>query len=58
MAEKSLISIIIVHYHVEKQLLDCIRSIYAQKTQYPFEIVIVDNDEKAHIEKDLQSRLV
>lgn len=53
MEKKPLVSIIIVHYHVEKQLLACIRSMYAQKTTYPFEIIVVDNDEKQSIEKKL-----
>lgn len=53
MEKKPLVSIIIVHYHVEKRLFACLHSLYAQKTVYPFEIIVVDNDEKPHIEKKL-----
>jgi GT2 family glycosyltransferase len=48
-----MISIIIVHYHVRKDLFSCIASIYATMPKTAFEIIIVDNDEKKEIEKDL-----
>lgn len=63
MEKKPLVSIIIVHYHVEKQLLACIKSIYKQDsgqarmtTPVSFEIIVVDNDENPHIERALQSK--
>ncbi len=40
------VSIIIVAYKNNKVLLQCLRSIYKQKTKTPFEVIIVDNDEK------------
>lgn len=47
------ISIIIVHYKVKKELLECLESIYKSKPQVNFEIIVVDNDEQNFIQKDL-----
>lgn len=49
-----IVSVIIVHYHVKKELLVCISSILASGTKNSFEIIVVDNDEKNEIEKDLE----
>lgn len=51
-----MISIILVHYHVKKELLSCIASIYASKPKSSIEIIVVDNDEKKTIEKDLKKQ--
>lgn len=53
MEKNPIVSIIIVHYKVPEQLIACIRSIYEQKTHYSYEIIVVDNDEKPFIEKEL-----
>lgn len=45
MGEKKL-SIIIVNYNAEHYLENCLRSIYAETKQIPFDIWIVDNDSK------------
>jgi GT2 family glycosyltransferase len=50
------ISIIIVHYHVKKELLDCLNSIYSSRPKIPFEIIIVDNDEVKTIKYDLKKK--
>ena len=50
------VSIIIVNYHVQKELLACIASIYATFSRISFEIVVVDNDEKKTIEKRLHEK--
>ncbi|HSX09758.1 MAG TPA: glycosyltransferase [Candidatus Saccharimonadales bacterium] len=47
------VSIIIVHYHAKKVLFDSIRSIFASSPEVSYEIIIVDNDEKQTINKDL-----
>jgi len=47
------VSIIIVHYNVKKELFACLNSIYASKPHTSFEIIVVDNDEKKNIKKDL-----
>lgn len=50
------ISIIIVHYNVLDELLNCIRSVYESLPRVKFEIIVVDNDEKKVIEKTLKSK--
>ncbi len=47
------VSIIIVHYNVKKELFSCISSIYKSNPKVNFEIIIVDNDEKKVIKKEL-----
>ena len=47
------ISIIIVHYHAKKVLLDCIKSVLKSSPKMSYEIIVVDNDEKQTIKKDL-----
>jgi hypothetical protein len=49
----SLVSIIIVNYRVKEKLLACISSIYASKPKTDVEIIVVDNDEKTQIKRDL-----
>ncbi len=44
------LSIIIVHYHVEHELVDLLQSLGTSREQ---EIIVVDNDEKPFIEKQL-----
>lgn len=50
------ISIILVNYKVKKELLECISSIYLSKQSISFEIIVVDNDEKNTLEKELKKR--
>ena len=47
------LSIIIVHYKVKDVLFDCLKSIYKADTKIPFEIIVVDNDEKKTIGEEL-----
>lgn len=51
--KKPVVSIIIVHYKVKKELFNCLASIYASKTKCSVEIIVVDNDEKKSIKKEL-----
>src|SRR3989344_286809 len=51
-----MISIIIVNYKVEEEVINCITSILNSKPKVNFEIIVVDNDEKNIIEKDLKDR--
>jgi GT2 family glycosyltransferase len=53
MRKNVLISIIIVQYHVKEELFACIQSIYDSKPKTIFEIIVVDNDEKKILKKDL-----
>lgn len=48
------LSIIIVHYKVKNELFGCIKSIQKAKSKIPYEIIIVDNDEKKIIEHELK----
>lgn len=48
-----MISIVIVNYHVKKKLFLCIESIYKTKSKIPFEIIVINNDEKETIRKEL-----
>jgi len=50
----TMISIIIVHYRVKKELFDCLASIRNTNSKVPYEIIVVDNDEKKTIEKELK----
>lgn len=48
-----MVSIIIVNYKVKEKLLKCIESIYASRPKIDFEIIVVDNDDKARIKGEL-----
>ena len=48
------LSIIIVHYKVKNELVDCIDSIYKSQPKIPYETIVVDNDEKKTIEQELK----
>src|SRR3989344_3834203 len=52
--EKIKVSIIIVNYKVKKELFSCINSIFKSKPRTSFEIIVIDNDEEAVIEKELK----
>ncbi len=51
-----MVSIIIVNYHVKKELFDCIKSIIATRPKASYEIIVVDNDEEKTIETILKNR--
>lgn len=50
-----MVSIIIVHYHVLEEMLQCIESIGYTKTRSTHEIIVVDNDEEKTIYAKLHS---
>ncbi len=50
------VSIIIVHYHVKQRLFDCLQSIISTTENILYEIIVVDNDEKKTIEKELKEK--
>ena len=50
------ISIIIVHYNVERELMFCISSILESKLRQSYEIIVVDNDEEPRIEYKLKEK--
>ncbi len=51
-----MVSIIIVNYKVEKELIACISSILKSEPKVSYEIIVVDNDEKKTIEKRLRNK--
>lgn len=51
-----MVSIIIVNYHVIKELFDCLDSIISSKPKTAYEILVVDNDEEKTIGKDLHKK--
>lgn len=51
--QKIIVSIVIVHYHVPQELFRCLTSIINLETKTPYEILIIDNDDKPYIEKKL-----
>lgn len=51
-----MVSIIIVNYHVKKDLFECLQSIYSFKQKSTFEIIVVDNDEEKALNKELKRR--
>ncbi len=50
------VSIIIVHYHVEKELFKCLDSIRESNPKLSYEIIVVDNDEKKNIAESLRKK--
>jgi len=48
------VSIIIVNYRVKDKLFNCLKLIYNSKPRVRFEIIVVDNDEKKTIGKELK----
>ena len=53
MKNQVLVSIVIVNYKVKDKLFACLESIYLSKPKIDFEIIVVDNDGKKTIGKDL-----
>ena len=51
-----MISIIIVHYKVKKELFSCLDSIIASHPKTSYEIIVVDNDEMKTIESELKKK--
>lgn len=50
------VSIIIVYYQDKKSLFNCLNSIDKNKPSFPFEVIVVDNDEVKTVERELKSR--
>src|SRR3989344_846525 len=50
------ISIIIVHYKVKKELFNCLDSIEKSHPLVSYEVVVVDNDEKKTIDKEINRK--
>lgn len=53
-SDKIEVSIILVNYRVKQELFTCIRSVKKSRSDIIYELVIVDNDEKSYIEKELK----
>ncbi len=51
-----MVSIIIVHYRVKRELFACIESILSSEPKIRYEIIVVDNDEKKTIQADLKKK--
>lgn len=54
--QKVIVSIIIVHYRAKEELFSCLSSLKASSPYLPYEVIVVDNDEKKIIEGELRSR--
>lgn len=54
--QKVIVSIIIVHYRAKEELFNCLSSLKASSPYSPYEVIVVDNDEKKVIEEELRSR--
>ncbi len=50
------VTVIIVNYKVEKELLECIESIEKTRPKVSYEIIVVDNDEVKTLEKPLKKK--
>lgn len=51
-----MVSIIIVHYKVEKELMACLSSIFKSKPKIKFEIIVVDNDRESKLVTELKEK--
>lgn len=51
-----MVSVVIVHYKVEKELLACIYSIVRLESKVSYEIIVVDNDIENAFEKTLRKK--
>jgi GT2 family glycosyltransferase len=49
-----MISIIIVHYKADIVFFDCLRSLEKNKPKGKYEVIVVDNDERARIDKKIK----
>lgn len=56
MKSKIQVSIIIVNYKVEKELISCIQSIVKSKPKVSYEIIVVDNDETSVLKSVLEEK--
>jgi len=50
------LSVIIVHYKVQEKLFNCLESIFNLKPNVNFEVVVVNNDEKDGLKKNLKRK--
>lgn len=50
------VSIIIVYYRAKKEFFDCLKSIEESKIGNSYEVIVVDNEEKDSIRKELKKR--
>ncbi len=56
MNNKTELSVIIVHYKNEKDLFDCLDSLYSLKVNQAYEVIIVDNSENKNLQKSLLTK--
>lgn len=54
MIKRPLVSIVVVHYKADKVLFECLQSIKKSKPKVSFEVIVVDNDEKKVIDKEIR----
>lgn len=50
------VSIIIVYYRAKEELMSCLSSIAKSQQKVSYEVIVVDNDERQTIEKELKQR--
>lgn len=56
MPSKPAVSIIIVAYKTKKLLMECLLSVKSQKTEFPFETIVVDNSPTAELKKSIREK--
>ncbi len=52
--EKIILSIIIVHYKKDEDLINCVKSIVKSNTKFSFEIIVVDNFVNSKVEEKIK----
>jgi GT2 family glycosyltransferase len=50
------LSVILVNYRSRKELLGCLSSIFKQRVDFSFEVIVVDNDEPPTVRKALKTK--
>lgn len=53
---KPRVSIIIVHYKAQRELIGCLRSIKASKPKVSYEVIVVDNEGRGSLKKTLKEK--
>lgn len=56
MDNKTKLSIVIVHYKNDKDLIECLNSLYAREIRQSFEVIIVDNSENNSLQDILNRK--
>lgn len=50
------VSVILIHYKNKRTLFSCLNSLYKSKTNFKYEVIVVDNDEVKTVERKLLTK--